>query len=121
MPILRDGWSERPPMVSSRQFVLRSEEGAVVGSGDLLIAENQSRRQAGDRKYRYATIENIFVDPAYRGQMLGQQIVTRLVEAARCADCYKVVLTTRYERLVTWYEAQGFSRHGTSMRLDLTG
>ncbi|KAG2430433.1 hypothetical protein HXX76_009957 [Chlamydomonas incerta] len=59
-------------------------------------------------------IEDVVVDPTYRGKRLGLKLVEALVEAARGDGCYKVILDCA-EANVPFYEKAGLVRKEVQM------
>lgn len=59
-------------------------------------------------------IEDVVVDPRARRRGLGQELVRRLVQAARERGCYKVMLNCAEHR-VGWYEHCGLQRKEVQM------
>ena len=67
--------------------------GEVVGTADLLVAANLTHAARP-----WALIENIVVDEANRGRGVGATLLGALVEIARAAGCYRIVLTSDKDR-----------------------
>ncbi|ESL10887.1 glucosamine-phosphate N-acetyltransferase [Trypanosoma rangeli SC58] len=63
-------------------------------------------------------IEDVVVDPSYRGRKLGQALVLDLCNLARSRDCYKVILDSA-EPSVEFYTKLGFRPLERQLRLDL--
>lgn len=63
-------------------------------------------------------IEDVAVDPDYRGLGIGPDLVARLVAHAKHVNAYKVILNCD-EDVFEWYQKQGFEQHGYAMRLSL--
>lgn len=86
-------------------FVLE-QDGAVVATTYLNVIANMTRSASP-----YAVIENVVVEKSLRGNGLGKQIMTRTLEAAWDAGCYKAMLMTGSKTPAThaFYEACGFS------------
>ncbi|GLC39747.1 hypothetical protein PLESTB_001228000 [Pleodorina starrii] len=59
-------------------------------------------------------IEDVVVDPAYRGKKLGIKLIEALVEAARGAGCYKIILDCN-EANTAFYEKCGLTRKEVQM------
>ena len=64
-------------------------------------------------KLRYKTpkvyIEDVGVNPAYRGQGLGKKMVRHCISEARSFDAYKIVLTCT-DDLLPFYKELGFDQ-----------
>ncbi|GLI59207.1 hypothetical protein VaNZ11_001043 [Volvox africanus] len=59
-------------------------------------------------------IEDVVVDPAYRGKKLGLKLIQALIDLAREAGCYKVILDCS-EANSTFYEKCGLTRKEVQM------
>ncbi|GIL71506.1 hypothetical protein Vretifemale_2056 [Volvox reticuliferus] len=59
-------------------------------------------------------IEDVVVDPAYRGKKLGLKLIQALIESAREAGCYKVILDCS-EANSPFYEKCGLTRKEVQM------
>ncbi|KAG8345080.1 Acetyltransferase (GNAT) domain [Trypanosoma vivax] len=90
-----------------------TSEGRVISCASLMIQPKFTR---GGRAVGH--IEDVVVDPAYRGKGLGKAIIESLCEISRARGCYKVILDTS-ESAVSFYEKLGFRMHERQMRLDL--
>ncbi|MEM5815114.1 MAG: GNAT family N-acetyltransferase [Candidatus Aenigmatarchaeota archaeon] len=69
----------------------------------------------------YALLEDIFVEEEYRKKGIGTELVKKAIEIAKKKKCYKIILTSRFERefLHQWYEKLGFKKFGFEFRIDL--
>jgi glucosamine-phosphate N-acetyltransferase len=63
-------------------------------------------------------IEDVAVHKDFQGRGIGAALVHHLVEQAKAAGCYKLILNCR-EGNVAFYEKLGFRRHDSGMRMDL--
>lgn len=63
-------------------------------------------------------LEDLCVNPEFRGQGIGQELVKYLIRYASCLNAYKILLNCKPE-LKTYYERLGFSDDGHNMRLNL--
>lgn len=100
-----------------RQRLLVVEcDGAVIGSAALVIVPNLGHNGAP-----YALIENVVVDEAMRGQRHGERLLRYMIDEARAAGCYKVVLTSRKSRADAhrFYERLGFAATSEGFRYTL--
>lgn len=59
-------------------------------------------------------IEDIVVNPLYRGKQFGKYIILQLVDIGRLQKCYKIVLDCS-EKNVVFYEKCGFVRKEVQM------
>nr|3FB3_A Chain A, N-acetyltransferase [Trypanosoma brucei]3FB3_B Chain B, N-acetyltransferase [Trypanosoma brucei]3I3G_A Chain A, N-acetyltransferase [Trypanosoma brucei]3I3G_B Chain B, N-acetyltransferase [Trypanosoma brucei] len=87
--------------------------GRIVGSASLMIQPKFTR---GGRAVGH--IEDVVVDPSYRGAGLGKALIMDLCEISRSKGCYKVILDSS-EKSLPFYEKLGFRAHERQMRLDL--
>ena len=99
---------------AARRLSLK-EQGTEVGHAFVHVMKDD------DHTRPFASIENVWVDPARRGESLGEKLVEGAVKLAKTFDCYKIVLSSRDGRakLHAWYEELGFTKHGSSFRMDL--
>src|SRR3989344_7756611 len=81
--------------------IARNEE-LIIGIGILFIVHKF--------RGRYAYIEDMIVDEAYRGQGIGKQILDELIEAARRESVETIELSTRPSRIPAnnLYKKAGF-------------
>ncbi|KAH9600454.1 GNAT domain [Trypanosoma melophagium] len=85
----------------------------VVGTASLLVEPKFTR---GGRSVGH--IEDVVVDPAYRGKKLGKALLKSLCDIARSRGCYKVILDSA-ESSIEYYEKLDFRVCERQMRLDL--
>jgi len=89
------------------------EDNKIMGSGTLLIQKNLSHYGMP-----YGHIENIVVDIKHRKKGIGNKIVLHLIEKAKEAGCYKLILDCKKEN-IPFYEKCGFRDAGeVEMRMD---
>ncbi len=101
-----------------RQRLLVVElDGAVIGTAVLVIVPNLGHNGAP-----YALIENVVVDEAARGAGHGERLLRYMIDEARAAGCYKVVLTSRKSRTDAhrFYKRLGFEATSEGFRYTLT-
>jgi GNAT superfamily N-acetyltransferase len=102
----------------SYQVMLLELEGETEPKGtySLLIMDNLGHRGAPS-----AIVENVAIDPAFRGQGLGRLMMEDAMARAAAAGCYKLVLSSNDNRVDAhaFYTRLGFRRHGTSFHVDL--
>jgi len=89
--------------------------GRVIGRAYLYVLRNDLH----DRPFGF--LEDVHVDPAFRGQGLATQLVHCVINEARKRGCYKLVAASRHERdkVHDLYLRIGFKDHGLEFRLDL--
>ena len=75
----------------------------VIGTGALIV-ERKFTRKLGICGH----IEDIVVDPNYRGKNLGRRLITVLKALAEVNQCYKVILDCSQNN-IEFYEKCGFS------------
>jgi GNAT superfamily N-acetyltransferase len=68
-------------------------DGAVVGTFHLTFI-----RYLANRGARVAQVENLVVDPAWRGRGIGKAMMIRAIEEARQRRCLRVQLTSNKVR-----------------------
>lgn len=91
------------------------QEGAIVGSGVLSRRSSPVQQHVGD-------IRKVVVHPNYRGQRIGQEIMTHLEQRARDIDLEILVLDVRsHLPAVHLYKKIGFEDVGTHRGLSKVG
>ena len=86
--------------------VVDNNTGRIIASGSLII-EKKFLRNAGLAGH----IEDIVVQEGYKGQRLGQRLISVLKQIGWANNCYKVILDCN-EKLVNFYEKCGFKKKG---------
>lgn len=83
----------------------------LVGTLTLYLIDTLAHAGA-----RIAVVEDVVVNPACQGKGYGQQMMARVIELAREAKCYKLMLSSASHRTDAhrFYEKLGFERHGVS-------
>lgn len=85
----------------------------IIGTGTLWIQLNLSH---GGRPYGH--IENVVTDKNNREKGVGKKIVEYLIDKAKKADCYKIVLRCGNNN-IPFYEKCGLNETGeVEMRID---
>jgi glucosamine-phosphate N-acetyltransferase len=92
-------------------YVIESA-GNVVGTATLHVLE----KLIGGGSF-VGQIEDVCVSKSHSGKGLGQMLVNQLIEISKEARCYKVILNCD-EKLVPFYEKNGFYQKEIQMRLD---
>ena len=91
-------------------YIIRNETGnRVIASGSMVIEQKFIHNLS-----KVAHIEDIVVDREYSGRGLGRKLVQYLINEARDAGCYKVILDCD-ESVVGFYERCGLHRKGVQM------
>ena|SRR3989338_3640482 len=90
------------------------ENGAEVGRAFIYFLHNDLH------EHPFGFLEDVFVQEAYRGKGYGKQLVSRAIEEAKKAGCYKLICTSRYtkETVHALYTKAGFKDHGKEFRMD---
>lgn len=88
----------------------------VVGALTLMIMD-----AAGHRCLPVAIVEDVVVEQTSRGQGIGALMMAFVMERAREAGCYKLMLSSNLERESAhrFYESLGFEKHGYSYLVEL--
>ena len=75
------------------------DSGREVGRAYLYVITNDLHDTP------YGLLEDVFVDPDYREQGLGTQLVQAIIKEASRQRCYKLIGTSRYDRpsVHAWY------------------
>lgn len=102
------------PVVMDGVVVNMFDGDKKVGIAAVYYVENPNRGM------KWALLEDVRVEPDYRGKGIGTELVTKVIEIAKEAGCYKMVAGSRFERegVHKWYEKMGFIKHGYDFRLD---
>lgn len=92
-------------------------EGREVARTYLYILRNDLHGEP------FGFIEDVFVEPQFRGQGLVSRLHEMAVAEARANGCYKIVLSSRSESVEVhaMYEHLGYAARGVAFRLDLKG
>lgn len=98
---------------NSNIFVAVTSEGKVVGATTLLV-EQKFIHKCG----LVGHIEDVVVHENFRGHGIANRLVEKLINVARKAGCYKVILDCN-EKLVPFYQKFGFKKHEIEMRFEL--
>ena len=99
-----------------QRLLVVEDEGAVVGTAALVVLSN-----LGHNGTPYALVENVVVDEVARGRRHGEALLRYMIDAARAAGCYKVVLTSRKQRTDAhrFYAPLGFDATSEGFRYTL--
>jgi glucosamine-phosphate N-acetyltransferase len=89
------------------------DDNKIVAIGNILFEQKISHSS-----FLAAHIEDVVVDKDYRRKGLGQELIAFLVEKAREAKAYKIILDCDRDK-VSFYERCGFYENGVAMRLDI--
>lgn len=85
-----------------------------LGRAYLYILSNELHEEP------FGFIEDVFIEESYRGKGIGSKLVKELVEEAKKRNCYKIILTTRYDKqkVHELYKNLGFEDHGKEFRIN---
>jgi GNAT superfamily N-acetyltransferase len=91
-------------------------EGKVLATFALIIIENLAHGGV-----RSGLVEAVAVLPEYQGQGIGKQMMQFAMNRCKDYRCYKMALSSNETRTEAhkFYENLGFSRHGTSFKVEL--
>lgn len=91
------------------------DNGVEVGRAYIYVMQNDLHDQP------FGLMEDVYVDTACRGRGIGSELVGRVIEVAKEANCYKLIATSRSSRLKVHelYQRLGFTQHGIEFRIDL--
>lgn len=99
--------------VQGKKIVIK-ENGVVVGRCYVYLLSNDLHEQP------FGLLEDVFVNESVRGKGLGRTLLTKAIEVAKEAGCYKLLCQSRYGKddLHAWYERCGFTDYGKNFRMD---
>lgn len=97
---------------NERTFIARVGE-QIAGTASLMV----------ERKFIHhggfvGHVEDVAVHRDYEGKGIGSALIHHIIEEAKKAGCYKVILSCFDDR-IPFYERLGFRRYEVGMRLDL--
>jgi len=90
------------------------QDGREVARAYLYLMTNDLHKEP------FGLMEDVHVEESMRGQGLGTQLITKLIELAKERGCYKLIATSRYSRpnVHALYEKLGWKDHGKEFRID---
>ena len=91
--------------------IIESQSGRVAAVGTVLV-EKKLIHAGG----LVGHIEDIAVNPEYRGKQLGKVLINHLSALGSALGCYKVILDCD-EKNVGFYEKCGYTRAGVEMQV----
>ncbi len=91
------------------------QQNREIGRAYLYFLKNDLHQQP------FAFMEDVFIEESLRGQGLGTELVKKIIEESRLKGCYKLICTSRYEKVSVknWYKRLGFKNYGAELRIDL--
>lgn len=94
-----------------------SKKGKEAGHAYLYLLQNDLHKEP------FGFIEDVFVQEEYRGEGVGDELMTALIAKAKELQCYKLIATSRSDgtrqKVHDWYLRLGFKDYGTEFRFDL--
>ena len=105
---------ERIEGAPDHRLIVAEVDGRVVGSAELVIADNLSHRGLP-----WAVMENVIVEEKMRRKGIARAMVNHLVDLAKERGCYKIGLSSNKERKAAhrMYESLGFKQYGLGFRI----
>jgi len=102
----------------ARRLVVATVDGVLVGTADMLIAQNLTHRARP-----WAIVENVVVSAGRRRTGVGETVMEHLIGIAREAGCYKIQLLSGDHRAEAhaFYRAIGFESVAAGFKLYLDG
>jgi GNAT superfamily N-acetyltransferase len=102
-----------PHMCLGRRLSI-SKGGTEVARAFVYVLQNNLHDQP------FALLEDVYVEEAHRGDMLGTHIIKAAIKIAQKLNCYKLVATSRHERerVHRLYRELGFIDHGIEFRIN---
>ncbi|WP_422366348.1 GNAT family N-acetyltransferase [Pelagibius sp.] len=97
-----------------RQILRRDDTAAFIAlAGDLAVGATATSSSFGLEVGLYAELEDLFVDPDWRGRGVASMLVEAAADWAKAKGCsdMEIVLTPHGQaddKLAPWYEARGF-------------
>ncbi len=90
------------------------DNGKEVGRAYLYLMYNDLHKRP------FGFVEDVFIDESFRGDGIGKDLMKQIVDLAKENNCYKMIFTSRFvkEKLHSYYERQGFTKHGFEFRID---
>ena len=87
----------------------------VIGGMYLYLIRNDSHKEP------YGLLEDLLVKEEHRKMGIGSTLVKEAIAEAKRLGCYKVIGTSRMERLNVhhFYEKLGLKKYGFEFRIDL--
>lgn len=106
---------QEPQSARGIRFSMEGEHRREVARAHLYIMHNDLHAVP------FGLLEDVYVDESRRGEGLGTELVRAVIDAAREAQCYKLIATSRVSRpkVHTLYERLGFENHGFEFRMEL--
>ncbi len=89
--------------------------GKIIGWAFLYVIAQDRHKEP------YGLMENVYIEPEYRGKGLGIKLVELLIEEAKKQQCYKIIGTSKHHKtnVHAFYTKLGFKNIGIKFRMDL--
>jgi len=90
-------------------------DGKKVGRSYLYLMHNDLHQRP------FGLIEDVYVNESFRGQKIGTKLIEAMILEAKIRDCYKLIMTSRYNRpkVHELYYKLSFTDWGKEFRLNL--
>jgi GNAT superfamily N-acetyltransferase len=107
---------KRMEKVPGYELLVAEEKGEVIGTAVLAILPGFAHGTSS-----FAVVEYVVVHEMSRSRGVGRQLMEYIVERAKKAGCYKIMLTSdlRRERAHQFYRSIGFEASAHGFRLYL--
>ena len=107
---------KRMGKVPGYELLVAEEDGEVLGTTVLAVLPGFAHGTSP-----FAVVEYVVVDEKCRSRGIGRQLMEYVIERAREAGCYKIMLTSdlRRERAHNFYRSIGFEASAHGFRLYL--
>jgi len=88
------------------------EDSKILGWVYLYLIYNSQHKKP------YGFLEDIYVEPRWRSQGLGNRLLESAIREAEKRGCYKILALSRKSRpeIHKWYERHGFKNYGIEFR-----
>lgn len=95
-------------------LVTVSDGDIEMGRAIMYVLTNPNRGR------KYGILSDVRIEPEFRGNGTGTELIQKTLEAAKEAGCYKILADSRFERkhVHKLYEKFGFNKHGYEFRLE---
>lgn len=110
--------------------VLYNFKTTSIPAEGILITVNDGETEMGraimyvltnpNRSRKYGILSDVRLEPQFRGNGVGTELIQKTIEAAKDAGCYKILADSRFERenVHRLYEKFGFIKHGYEFRME---
>jgi glucosamine-phosphate N-acetyltransferase len=95
-------------------YIQNNKNIEFIGTGTIIIESKISHSGKN-----VAHIEDIVIDPKYRNQGIGKNILNYLITYAKTHNCYKIILNCDIDKK-TYYQKFGFEQKNLEMFMKLS-